>query len=204
MPGIVSWSRTSSRIWETSVADQIVSARYAEALIGAIEDPGQLDEVNEEILAIDAIMRGNARFTAFVAGPNVPLEDKHGLVDKVFAGGLSQLTLDYLHLLLNKHRFDHFGGIAKEFTRLVEARRNQIRVKVTIAVDLGADVMDRLKRALDSSLGKDCILETTVDSRVIGGVVAVVENQVIDGSLRTALDELGKDLIATPLNQRTV
>ena len=204
MPGIVSSSRTSSRIWETSVADQIVSARYAEALIGAIDDPGQLDEVNEEILAIDAIMRENARFTAFVEGPNVALVDKHGLVDKVFTGRLSQLTLDYLHLLLNKHRIDHFGGFVKEFTRLVEARRNQIRVRVTTAVDLGADVMDRLKRALDSSLGKDCILETTVDNRIIGGVVAVVENQVIDGSLRTALDELGKDLIATPLIQRTV
>ena len=72
-------------------------------------------------------------------------------------------------------------------------------MQVTTAVDLGADVMDRLKRALDTSLGKDCILETTVDNRIIGGVVAVVENQVIDGSLRTALDELGKDLIATPL-----
>ncbi len=186
------------------MADQLVSARYAEALIGAIEDPGQLDTVNEEILAIDAIMGENAAFKGFVEGPSVPLEDKHGLVDKVFTGRLSQLTLDYLHLLLNKHRIDHFGGIVKEFTRLVEARRNQIRVQVTTAVDLGADVMDRLKRALDSSLGKDCILETTVDNRIIGGVVAVVENQVIDGSLRTALDELGKDLIATPLNQRTV
>ena len=59
--------------------------------------------------------------------------------------------------------------------------------------------MDRLKRALDASLGKDCILETTVDSRVIGGVVAVVGDRVIDGSLRTALDDLRKDLVATPL-----
>ncbi len=88
----------------------------------------------------------------------------------------------------------------KEFTRLVEARRNQVRVQVTTAVDLGADVMDRLKRALDVSLSKDCILETTVDSRVIGGVVAMVGDRVVDGSLRTALDELGKDLIATPLH----
>lgn len=186
------------------MADRVVSARYAEALIGAIEAPGQLDEVNEEILAIDAVMCENLQFKAFVEDPSVPLEDKHGLVDKVFTGRLSQLTLDYMHLLLNKHRIDHFGQIVKAFTRLVEERRNQLRVRVTTAVDLGADVMDRLKRALDSSLGKDCILDTTVDSRIIGGVVAVVGDRIIDGSLRTALDELGKDLIATPLNQRTV
>jgi F-type H+-transporting ATPase subunit delta len=182
-----------------SVADQVVSARYAEALIGAIEDPGQLDAVTEEIRAIDAIVRDNEQLKAFVEGPNVSLDDKHALVNKVFTGKLTQLTLDYLHMLLDKHRIDHLAGIVKEFTRLVEARRNQIRVQVTTAVDVGADVMDRLKRALDTSLGKDCILETTVDSRVIGGVVAIVGDRVIDGSLRTALDELGKDLIATPL-----
>jgi len=182
-----------------SVADQVVSARYAEALIGAIEDPGQLDAVTEEILAVDAVVRDNEQLKAFVEGPNVPQEDKHGLVDKVFAGRVTQLTLDYLHMLLDKHRIDQLSGIVKEFTRLVEARRNQVRVQVTTAVDLGADVMDRLKRALDAGLGKDCILETTIDSRVIAGVVAMVGDRVVDGSLRTALDELGKDLIATPL-----
>ena len=200
MHGIASWSRTTSSLWEMSVADQVVSARYAEALLGAIEDPGQMDAVNEEILAIDAIVRANEQLKTFVEGPSVALEDKHALVNSVFAGRLTQLTLDYLHMLLDKHRIDHLAGIVKEFTRLVEARRNQIRVQVTTAVDLGADVMDRLKRALDVSLSKDCILETTVDSRVIGGVVAVVGDRIIDGSLRTALDELGKDLIETPLH----
>ena len=181
------------------MADQVVSARYAEALIGAIEDPGQLDAVTEEIRAIDAIVRDNEQLKAFVEGPNVPLDDKHALVNKVFAGQLTQLTLDFLHMLLDKHRIDHLDGIVKEFTRLVEARRNQIRVQVTTAIDLGADTMERLKRALDVSLGKDCILETTVDSRVIGGVVTIVGDRVIDGSLRTALDDLRKDLVATPL-----
>lgn len=183
-----------------SVADQVVSSRYAEALLGAIESPGQLDEVNEELLAVSTLVAENEQLRAFVEGPSVPLEDKHGLVDKVFGGRLTQLTLDYLHMLLNKHRIDQLDGIAKEFTRLVEARRNQLRVQVTTAVDLGADVMDRLKRALDSSLGKDCILESTVDSRILGGVVAIVGDRIVDGSLRTALADLRKDLIDTPLH----
>ena len=181
------------------MADQVVSARYAEALAGAIDDPGQLDTVHEEILAIGQILAGNEQLRVFVEGPNVPQDDKHELVDKVFSGRVSSLTLDFLHMLLNKHRIDNFDGIVEQFTLLVEARRNQVRVKITTAVELGADVMDRLKRALDASLGKDCILEPTVDQRVIGGVVAVVGDRVVDGSLRTALDDLGKDLIATPL-----
>jgi F-type H+-transporting ATPase subunit delta len=185
------------------VADQVVSARYAEALIGAVTEPGRLDAVHEEILAVGEIFRDNAQLRAFVEGPNVPLDDKRALVERIFSEQLSPVTLDFLRLLLDKHRIDHLPGIVKEFTRLVEQRRNQIRVQVTTAVQVDADVMDRLKRALDSSLGKDCILMTRVDPRIIGGVVAIVGDRIIDGSIRTALDDLGKDLIATPLLQRT-
>lgn len=185
------------------MADQVISARYAEALIGAVTEPGQLDTVHEELLAIGEILRENAQLVAFVEGPNVPLDDKHELVNRVFGERVLAITLDFLRLLLDKHRIDHFAGIVKEFTRLVEARRNQVRVRVTTAVEVGADVMDRLKRALDVSLGKDCILMTRVDRRIVGGVVAVVGDRVIDGSIRTALEDLGKDLIATPLQQRT-
>lgn len=185
------------------MADQVVSARYAEALIGAITEPGQLDAVHEEVLAIGAILRDNGQLRAFLEGPNIPLHEKQGLVRKVFAERVSTTTFDFLRMLLDKHRIDHFAGIVKEFTRLVEARRNQLRVQVTTAVEVGADVMDRLKRALDASLGKDCILVTTVDRRIIGGVVAIVGDRIIDGSIRTALEDLGKDLIDTPLQQRT-
>lgn len=182
------------------MADQIVSGRYAEALIGAVTDPGQLETVHEEILALGSIFKDNEQLRAFVEGPSVSINAKHGLIDKVFKDRVSQLTLDFLHMLLNKHRIDQFDGIVAAFIRLVEARRNQVRVQITTAVDLGADVMDRLKRALDAGLGKDCILDTTVDRKVIGGVVAVVGDRVVDGSLRTALDDLGKSLIKTPLH----
>jgi F-type H+-transporting ATPase subunit delta len=60
-------------------------------------------------------------------------------------------------------------------------------------------MQDRLKRALDVSTGKDCILEPRVDPRIIGGVVAVLGDRVIDGSLRSSLDELRKDLMSAPL-----
>jgi F-type H+-transporting ATPase subunit delta len=186
-----------------SVVDRVVSARYAEALIGAIEDPGQLDAVHEEILAIGSIVRENEQLKAFLEGPSIALREKQGLIRKVFAERVSTTTFDFLRMLLDKHRIDQFAGIVKEFTRLVEERRNQLRVQVTTAIEVGVDVMDRLKRALDASLGKDCILVTTVDSRIVGGVVAIVGDRVIDGSIRTALDDLGKDLIATPLQQRT-
>jgi F-type H+-transporting ATPase subunit delta len=181
------------------VPDQVVSSRYAEALMGAITDPGTLETVHEELSAIAGIVGENGQLRAFLEGPSIVEEHKHALVDKTFRDRVHHLTLDFLHLLLHKHRIDHLVDIAIEFGRLVEAKRNQVRVKVSTAVEVPIDQLDRLKRALDVSIGKDCILETRIDPRVLGGVVAVVGDRVIDGSLRSALDHLRKELMSAPL-----
>lgn len=180
--------------------DQVVSSRYAEALMGAIGDPGTLETVHEELLAISQVVRDNAQLKAFLEGPSINEEHKHALVTKTFGERVHHLTHDFLHLLLHKHRINHLIDITNEFQRLVEARRDQVRVRLTSAVDIPADQLDRLKRALDVSVGKDCILETRIDERVLGGVVAVIGDRVIDGSLRSALDALRKELLSAPLN----
>ena len=180
--------------------DQVVSSRYAEALMGAIDDPGTLETVHEELLAIAGIVEENVQLRTFLEGPNIAQERKHALVDNTFRERVHHLTLDFLHLLLHKHRIAHLVDISREFQRLFEARRGQVRVKLTTAFEVPADQLDRLKRALDVSIGKDCIIESRIDHRVLGGVVAVVGDRVFDGSLRSALDELRKELMAAPLN----
>ena len=182
------------------MAKQVVATRYAEALIDAIVDPGQLETVHENLSAVAGVVEDNAQLKAFLEGPSISEADKHALVAKVFADKVDPTTRDFLRLLLDKHRIDHLAEVAEEFQRLVEEKRGQVRVQITTAIPLAPDTSDRLKRALDSSLGVDCILEPRVDARVIGGVVAVVGDRVIDGSVRTALEDMRKELLGAPLD----
>lgn len=178
---------------------EVLGARYAEALLGALDDPASMEEVRDELLAVATSLEDSQQFRTFLEGPNVRDEDKHAIVRKVFEGKVSQITLDFLKLLIDKHRVDHLGEAARQFQKLVEERRNQLRVRITTAIPLPVDVEDRLKRALDVSTGKDCVLEKRVDASIVGGVVAILGERVIDGSIQTALGDLRKDLLATPL-----
>ncbi len=182
-----------------SVADRVVANRYAEALLGAVEDDQRLDAICDELRAISALVSDNAQLKAFLEGPNIVESHKHDFVKKIFGEKVERETLDFLRLLLHKHRIDHLEEIADEFTRMVEARRNQVRVQVTTAFELPPDMRERLKRALDATIDKDCLVQTRIDPRVLGGVVAVIEDRVIDGSLRSSLGELRKQLMAAPL-----
>ena len=58
------------------------------------------------------------------------------------------------------------------------------------AVALTADQQTRLAAALANATGRQVNLKVVVDPAVIGGVVATVGDTVIDGSVRTRIDQL--------------
>ena len=62
--------------------------------------------------------------------------------------------------------------------------------EVRTAVALSDDQVSRLKAALTNSSGHEVNLKVVIDPTVIGGVIATVGDNVIDGSVRTRLDQL--------------
>lgn len=175
---------------------QVVADRYARALLEALPTPGAVDGVLEELQAVAALVRDNARFRSLLEGPVVSPANKKAIVGRTLDGKADPTTIHFLYLLIDRYRIDHLEEVVGRLQELVEERRGQLRVVVTTAVQLGEDMLQRLKRALDATTDKDCILETRVDARVLGGVVCVLGDRVIDGSLRTELLDMKRALMS--------
>jgi F-type H+-transporting ATPase subunit delta len=62
--------------------------------------------------------------------------------------------------------------------------------EVRSAVALTDDQQARLAAALANATGKAVNLKTIVDPSIIGGIVATVGDTVIDGSVRTRVEQL--------------
>jgi len=62
--------------------------------------------------------------------------------------------------------------------------------QVRSAVPLTDDQQNRLRAALANATGKQVNLKVIVDPAVLGGLVATVGDTVIDGSVRTRVDQL--------------
>jgi F-type H+-transporting ATPase subunit delta len=62
--------------------------------------------------------------------------------------------------------------------------------EVRSAVPLTADQETRLAAALANATGKQVNLKVVVDPTVLGGLVATIGDTVIDGSVRTRIDQL--------------
>ena len=101
---------------------------------------------------------------------------------------------DFLSVLTENKRLPLLPEITTLYQRLREEADKLLRVKVVSAYALEENQATRLKDALARRFDREILLESEVDSSVIGGAVVYAGGQVIDGSLRDRLTKLSNSL----------
>ncbi len=81
-----------------------------------------------------------------------------------------------------------------EFIRLVEDAKGISRAEVITAVPLTADEQAKITARLEQKTGRKIILVSKVDPATLGGMIVLVEGEIIDGSVRHGLDQIRDQL----------
>lgn len=179
---------------------QEVARRYARALFDSAREHNLLVEADEQFLALKAVLDKDRSLIDFVSAPQVPDERKIALIRDIFGKRMDRLFVEFLLVLLEKHRFIFLPDIVDEFDRLVKAEQGIVKVAVTTAVPLTASEEKALSARLASKTGMKIELAKRVDPAIIGGVIIIMHDQIIDGSIRHGLnlieDQLEKVKVA--------
>lgn len=180
-----------------------VAGRYAEALyeIASREKvlpkyKSMVDRVEEELKAVKEVIEGNRDLQQLLYHPRITAEDKKEVLGKLFKGRVSDITINFLALLVDRRREAFFGDIVAEYIRLANAGRNIVAAQVASAVDLNDKEKGELNQVLSKLTGKKVRSTYVVDPSLIGGVVVRIGDKVIDGSIRTRLATLKERLKA--------
>ena len=179
--------------------DRKVATRYAEALLIAARDAGQVGEIAESYAAVRKTTRDNRDLRTFLEAPQVLVEEKKQLLRSILSGRVEKLLVDFVMLLIDRGRIEYFGDIGELYAVLVEKEQGYERAVVTTAVELPPDLARQLQDRLESVTGAKIILKKKVDPAVIGGVCVTMGDKILDGTVRTNLDLLRKSLQEAPL-----
>jgi F-type H+-transporting ATPase subunit delta len=172
----------------------VLSRRYAKALFGFATRHQVLDRVMEDLQSVAQLMELEPRFKAFLLSPSVATEPVTELLGSVLGQHISAVTSNFLQLLHRKGRFDHFGEITACFIEEVEASRGILKAVVTTAAALEPAFEVKLRATLERLTGKTIRLESKLDPEVLGGVVVVLGDRLIDGSVRREIERLREEL----------
>lgn len=111
--------------------------------------------------------------------------------------GLSDLTANFLSLLVTRDRLDGLPSIARRYHSLLDDSAGRVNAKVVVSQTLGEEQRSSLAAVVGEMTGKTAILTEEVDSGIIGGIIVEVGGKVYDGSVRTQLSSLRKSIERT-------
>jgi F-type H+-transporting ATPase subunit delta len=130
----------------------------------------------------------------FLSAPQVLDETKKSLLRKVFTERIDRLLVEFLVVLVDKNRIGYLPEIIDEYARLVEAEQGVGRVTVVTAVPLNDAERKKLSAKMVAKTGLKIVLEEKVDPAIVGGMIVVLHDEIIDGSIRHGLNLLKEQL----------
>lgn len=178
------------------VGEERTAQAYAEALLLAAEQAGQLAEATEDLKAlVDHVFQVDPNSEMLLSNVALSVARKDEIIDRAFGGQMSPVFVNFLHVLNHHGRLGLLRLIRRELQDLLDQRANRVRVYVETATPLSDDQRQRLLALLRERMRLQPILVDTVDPDLLGGLVVRVNDYRFDGSLRSQLQTLRRHLI---------
>ncbi|MDT9599801.1 F0F1 ATP synthase subunit delta [Sphingosinicella rhizophila] len=170
-----------------------LAGRYATALFGLARDEKQLEAVSASLATLKAGLADSEDFRTLTASPLVSREQATGAVAATAkAMKLDPVTTNFLGVLAQNRRLGQLGAIIRAFDLLAADFRGETTAEIVSARPLDSDQVEALKTNLKTRLGRDVSVDLHVDPAILGGLVVKVGSQMIDGSIRTKLNDLAQ------------
>ncbi len=177
------------------MANSTYAKRYSQAAFKIALEEKELNSWQSDLRKIASLVKDDALF-ALLENPEVPFDNKAKVLSERL-GDINPQALKLVSLLMTKGKLGMIGDIADEYQRLVDnyhGIEGAEVAEVTTAIPLEDEDKLRLAQRLTSLLGKPIVLKPKVDSSLIGGVIIRVGDKLIDGSIRSKLLSLKRDL----------
>ena len=166
---------------------------YAEALFEVGRDKGKLDSLQQQLGEFTDAVDGNRELQVFFFSPYLSSAEKQEGLERAITGAEPEL-INFLELLVDKHRMTEIFRIRREFEELWKRENRRIDVTVTSAVELDPAVVEKIGQEVERQTEEKVDLSSRVDSDILGGIVLQVGNMVLDASIRSRLEKLRKSV----------
>jgi F-type H+-transporting ATPase subunit delta len=170
-----------------------IASVYARSLFEVAKEHDKLEVVREQLGQIADALSEDRELQLFFFSPYFSTEEKKDGLSKVIEGA-DPAVLNFLELLVEKHRSPALFRIRRAYDVLWEQENKLLPVTITSAVELDDEIARRIGDQIGEQTGQRVELTKTVDPDIIGGLVLRVGNSILDASIRNRLDNLRKNV----------
>ncbi len=161
-----------------------LASRYAKSLLDFAVEQGKLEEVRNDQLYLQQVIRMSKEFDMLLENPLIQADKKLKALKSVVGDKVGQITLSFLTLLIRKNREVFLKEMVESFLHQYDEYKHITPVKIISAAPLDKNEIDHLLSKLKQQAKLEEIrLSTEVDESLIGGFVLQYGDKQYDASV---------------------
>jgi F-type H+-transporting ATPase subunit delta len=160
---------------------------YSKALYDLAAEFGIVEEVKDELTMLETLIGQEKEFLHIMASPQFTAEYKQSLLNKMFLGKISDLTLNFLLEVDRHNRTMYLTQMIDGFGEIWDAHHGISIVELTLHENLNSDELANVTQAISNAMGRQVQLKLKVKPVIMGGAVIRYGESVIDNSIKARL-----------------
>ncbi|MCR4316397.1 MAG: ATP synthase F1 subunit delta [Planctomycetes bacterium] len=174
---------------------------YAETLLNIGTKHNLVDVFEQQVHSLTQVFLDRPKFRILLETPSISKDEKIGFLDQVLREVAHPLFLNFLKILVKKGRMVFFHHVVDSYTRQVDKLRGRERATVVTAVPMTDETRLYVVAKLREQLRAEVVLTEYVDSRLLGGISVLHEDEYMDGSIQNKIVRMRDSLLRSKVHE---
>lgn len=167
--------------------------RYATALVDLAVEAGSVPQIEKDMADLTAMLGASEDLQSLIRSPLLKTGAQQAALAAIAdRAQLSPLSKNFLLTLAANRRLAQLEVMLKAVTDNIAARRGELRAKVESAIELSSAQKKSLEEQLAKTIGHPVFVDASVNKELIGGVTITLGSLMIDDSIKTKLERMGR------------
>ncbi len=172
-----------------------VAVRYAKAYYETCIEQNCLESGHKDILLLSNAISSISDFRLILNDPITKPSKKISAFEALLAGKVSELTVNFVRLVLINKRESDLDSIARNFLHRYKTAKGFADVKLISARQLDVESLEKIKLTVEQNFNVKADFDVSIDAGLIGGFVLRVDDVQYDSSVATKLKNIKKTLL---------
>ena len=176
-----------------------IARMYGGSLYDLAAEEGLETRILDELDEAAKLIRDDPEYLRLLSTPSIPKKERCALLDEAFRGQVHLYVLNFLKILCEKGTLRELSGCARAYHIRYNQAHGILEATATTAVAMTEQQAKSLHEKLEKLTGKTIDLKTKVDPAVLGGIRLDIEGTELDGTVRSRLAALRRDIASVTL-----
>lgn len=173
-----------------------LATRYAKSLLTLAIERGQLESAFKDMEYLQSVTKQNREFVVVLRSPVISPDKKEAILESVTKGKISELSLQFVRLLIRKGREINLPEITNAFIDQYKAHKQIHIMTLTTATPISDEVKQAIVDQVKAQTSlKNIEVTTAIDESLIGGFVLQIGDTLVDASIAYDLNAIRKQFL---------